>query len=185
MPYARYSCQFEHNVSSSSSQSPPRNDTKWIVVDSSHSMFIAFLPSTHTSSHIFKCRASLEARQEIADCRSDLAAAHLKGEVAGVEEAHVGVWNVTLTPAGVVARSGVPDAPPGKRRRIVISVRVAGPSGGLPSCCRAASHRVGNSFFSTPMPSPDCSALLYASVASLQFFFAGGLHAASISSRSF
>src|SRR5262249_34917306 len=40
--------------------------------------------------------SSIEARQEIADCRSDLVTVCLEGEVAGVEEAHVSVWNVTL-----------------------------------------------------------------------------------------
>ena len=44
----------------------------------------------------FKCRASLGARKEIADCRSDLLAVRLEGKVAGFEEAHVSVWNVTL-----------------------------------------------------------------------------------------
>src|SRR5262249_4501902 len=41
-----------------------------------------------------KCRASLGARQEIADCRSDLVTVRLESEVAGVEEAHLSVWNV-------------------------------------------------------------------------------------------
>src|SRR5262249_16223963 len=46
------------------------------------------------------CRASLEARQEIANCLSDLVTVRLEGEVAGVEEAHVSAWNVTLERLG-------------------------------------------------------------------------------------
>src|SRR5262249_34980152 len=45
-------------------------------------------------------QVSLGARQEIADCRSDLVTVRLQGEVAGVEEAHVSVWNVTLERLG-------------------------------------------------------------------------------------
>src|SRR5258705_3207444 len=45
-------------------------------------------------------RASIRAQQEIADCRSDLVTVRLEGEVAGIEEAHVSVWNLTLERLG-------------------------------------------------------------------------------------
>src|SRR5215475_12840629 len=48
-----------------------------------------------TMEEVFRCRASLGARQEIANCRSNLLTVCLEGEVAGFEEAHVSIWNVT------------------------------------------------------------------------------------------
>src|SRR5262245_9654753 len=47
---------------------------------------------------------SLGARQEIADCRSDLVTVRLEGKVAGVEEAHVGVRDVTPERLGAGGR---------------------------------------------------------------------------------
>src|SRR5215471_19957964 len=69
-----------------------------------------------------KCRASLGARQEIADCRSDLVTVRLEGEVAGVEEAHVSVWNVTLERLGARRQEKrVVLAPSCQKRRLVLA----------------------------------------------------------------
>src|SRR4029077_21202100 len=69
-----------------------------------------------------KCRASLGARQEIADCRSDLVTVRLEGEVAGVEEAHVSVWNVTLERLGARRQEKrVVLAPSCEKRRLVLA----------------------------------------------------------------
>src|SRR5215470_19863760 len=69
-----------------------------------------------------KCRALLGARQEIADCRSDLVTVCLEGEVAGVEEAHVSVWNVTLERLGARRQEKrVVLAPSCQKRRLVLA----------------------------------------------------------------
>src|SRR5260370_31751799 len=69
-----------------------------------------------------KCRASVGARQEIADCHSDLVTVRLEGEVAGVEEAHVSVWNVTLERLGARRqKKRVVLAPSCQKRRLVLA----------------------------------------------------------------
>src|SRR5262245_34774823 len=74
------------------------------------------------AGHSIKCRASLGARQEIADCRSDLITMRLEGEVAGVEEAHVSVWNVTLERLGARRQEKrVVLAPSCQKRRLVLA----------------------------------------------------------------
>src|SRR5262245_3688119 len=68
------------------------------------------------------CRASLGARQEIADYRSDLVRVRLEGEVAGVEEAHVSVWNVTLERLGALRQEKrIVFAPGCQKRRLVLA----------------------------------------------------------------
>src|SRR6266567_6439619 len=67
-------------------------------------------------------RASLGARQEIADCHSDLVTVRLEGEVAGVEVAHVSVWNVTLERLGARRQEKrVVLAPSCQKRRLVLA----------------------------------------------------------------
>jgi hypothetical protein len=69
-----------------------------------------------------KCRASLGARQKIADCRSDLVTVRLEGEMAGVKEAHVSVWNVTLERLGARRQEKrVVLAPSCQKRRLVLA----------------------------------------------------------------
>jgi hypothetical protein len=53
-------------------------------------------------SAIIECRASFGASQEIADGRGYLVAVGLEGEVAGVEEAYVCIWNVALERLGAL-----------------------------------------------------------------------------------
>src|SRR5262245_66681838 len=68
------------------------------------------------------CRASLGARQEIADYRSDLVTVRLEGEVAGVEEAHVSVGNVALERLGALRQEKrIVLAPSGEKRRLVLA----------------------------------------------------------------
>src|SRR5215831_2693519 len=67
-------------------------------------------------------RASLRARQEIAYRRSDLVTVRLEGEVAGVEEPHISVWNVTLERLGALREEKrVVLAPSCQKRRLVLA----------------------------------------------------------------
>src|SRR6266567_205041 len=67
-------------------------------------------------------RASLGARQEIADCHSDLVTVRLEGEMAGVEEADVSVWNVTLERLGARRQEKrVVLAPSCQKRRLMLA----------------------------------------------------------------
>src|SRR5215470_19270744 len=69
-----------------------------------------------------KCRASLGARQEIADRCSDLVTVRLQGEMTGIEEAHVSVWNVTLERFGARRqKKRVVLAPSCQKRRLVLA----------------------------------------------------------------
>src|SRR5262245_34489364 len=69
-----------------------------------------------------QCRVSLGARQEIADCRSDLVTMCLEGKVAGVEEAHVSGWNVSLERLGARRQEKrVVLAPSCQKRRLVFA----------------------------------------------------------------
>src|SRR5262249_29144812 len=66
--------------------------------------------------------ASIGARQEIADCRSDLVTVRLEGEVAGVEEANLSVWNVTLESLGARREEKwVVLAPSCQKRRLMLA----------------------------------------------------------------
>ena len=66
--------------------------------------------------------ASPGARQEIADCRSNLVTVRLEGEVPGVEEAHVGVWDVALERLGARRQEKrVVLAPSCQKRRLVLA----------------------------------------------------------------
>src|SRR5262249_3744105 len=65
---------------------------------------------------------SLAARQEIADCRSNLVAVCLEGEVAGVEEPHDSVGKVTLERFGARRQEKrVVLAPSCQKRRLVLA----------------------------------------------------------------
>src|SRR5215831_9556887 len=65
---------------------------------------------------------SLGARQEIANCRSDLVAVRLEGKVAGVEEAHVSFWIVALERLGARRQEKrVVLAPDCQKRRPVLA----------------------------------------------------------------
>src|SRR6516225_8974668 len=65
---------------------------------------------------------TMGARKEIADRRSDLVTVRLEGEVAGVKEAHVSVWNVTLERLGACRQEKrVVLAPSGQERRLVLA----------------------------------------------------------------